>query len=129
MTDKRARRWVSLPLTLVLAAAALSGCVAPRGAETAGTASGTSRDIVTASDETDASKRARVRMELAAGYYGRGQWTTALDQVKLALIADPNLAEAYNMRGLIYANLGDERLAEESFRYAIQLDPRDADSM
>jgi type IV pilus assembly protein PilF len=87
------------------------------------------KDLVTASDESEGSKRAHVRMELAAGYYGRGQMTIALDQVKLAIIADPTLAEAYNMRGLIYANLGDEKLAEESYRRALQLAPQDADSM
>lgn len=87
------------------------------------------KDLVTASDESEASKRARVRMELATGYYGRGQMTTALDQVKLAIIADPKMPEAYNLRGLIYANLGDDKLAEESFRHALQLDARDADSM
>ena len=55
--------------------------------------------------------------------------TTALDQVKLAIAADPLYGEAFNLRGLIYANLGDEPLAEESFRRALQLNPRDADTM
>jgi len=113
----------------VIAAAlgsALSGCVT-RGPTREVAIDG--KDLVTASDESEGSKRARVRMELAAGYYGRGQMTTALDQVKLAIAADPKLAEAYNMRGLIYANLGDDKLAEESYRRALQLDPNDADSM
>lgn len=87
------------------------------------------KDIVTASDQSEGSKRASVRMELASGYFGRGQMTTALDEVKLAIIADPTLASAYNLRGLIYANLGDEPLAEESFRRALQLKPDDADTM
>ena len=118
-----AHRW--LPVA-ALAAALLVGCAArgPNGAP-----AGDSKDIVTASDESDASKRARVRMELASGYYGRGQMTVALDQVKLALIADPNLSDAYNLRGLIYANLGDDKLAEESFRRALQLNARDTDAM
>jgi type IV pilus assembly protein PilF len=90
---------------------------------------GGSKDLVTASDESDGSKRAHVRMELASGYFARGQMTTALDQVKLAIAADPTSSEAFNLRGLIYANLGDERLAEESFRRALQLNPRDADTM
>jgi type IV pilus assembly protein PilF len=115
-------------LALVLFAsvlvAACAGLPAPVAAPT-----GDTKDRVTASDETDASKRARVRMELAAAYLGRGQMTTALDQVKLAIIADPNMGEAYNLRGLIYASLGDDRLAEESFRRALQLNPRDADTM
>jgi type IV pilus assembly protein PilF len=68
-------------------------------------------------------------MELAAAYFGRGQLTTALDEVKLAIVADPNNAPAYNLRGLIYASLGDEQLAEESFRHALRIDPRDPDTM
>jgi type IV pilus assembly protein PilF len=110
----------ALPL-LVLAACAARGPLPSRD--------GDSKDMVTASDETDASKRARVRMELAAGYFSRGQMTTALDQVKLALIADPSLSEAYDLRGLIYANLGDDKLAEESFRRALQLNGQDIDAM
>jgi len=68
-------------------------------------------------------------MELAAGYYSRGQFETALDEVKLALAVKPNLPEAYNLRGLIYQSLGDDRLAEESYKYALQLRPRDPDIM
>ena len=125
MTQERVGRWLIVAaLGAVIAVA--SGCTTTGGG---GLGATESKDRVTASDESDGSKRARVRMELAAGYYGRGQMTTALDQVKLAIIADPTLAEAYNMRGLIYGNLGDDKLAEESFRRALQLDPRDADSM
>jgi type IV pilus assembly protein PilF len=106
--------------------AAMAGC-ATRTTVTESVGDG--KDLVTASDEPDNSKRARIRMELATGYFGRGQMTTALDQVKLALQADPTLGEAYNLRGLIYANLGDDKLAEESFRRALQINPRDADTM
>ncbi|HEV7577501.1 MAG TPA: type IV pilus biogenesis/stability protein PilW [Caldimonas sp.] len=87
------------------------------------------RDRITASDEPDAQRRARARMELASAYFGRGQMTTALDQVKLAIAADPLYGDAFNLRGLIYANLGDTGLAEESFRRALQLNARDADTM
>jgi type IV pilus assembly protein PilF len=111
---------------LMTTAGGLLGCagVAPSGAPTAD-----SKDRVTASDESDASKRARLRLELASAYFGRGQMTVALDQVKLAIAADPNLVEAFNLRGLIYASLGDDKLAEESFRRALMLGPRDADTM
>ena len=112
---------------VVFGTALLSACVTTRTPLPAAT--GDSKDRITASDESDASKRAKVRMELAAAYFGRGQMTTALDQVKLAIIANPNQSEAYNLRGLIYANLGDDVLAEESFRRALQLNPRDADVM
>ena len=112
-------------LLLVLGSAA---CAGPGGPATVGP-SGELKDRVTASDESDASKRARVRMELASAYYGQGQMTTALDQVKLAILADPNVSDAFNLRGLIYANLGDDALAEESFRHALQINARDADTM
>lgn len=124
MPSMPSRPWRVLPLLLLTAA--LAGCVTRT---TVTESVGDGRDIVTASDESDASKRARLRMELASGYFGRGQMTIALDQVKLALQADPTLAEAYNLRGLIYGNLGDDKLAEESFRRALQLNPRDADTM
>ncbi|HZF78468.1 MAG TPA: type IV pilus biogenesis/stability protein PilW, partial [Rubrivivax sp.] len=47
------------------------------------------REIRTASDHSDAEKRARVRLELAGLYFGRGQATTALDEIKKALAAKP----------------------------------------
>jgi type IV pilus assembly protein PilF len=105
-------------------AVTLAGC-----ATTTGSAPGGGQDIKTASDETDADRRARVRLDLAAAYFGRGQLETALDEVKQALAARPDLGGAYNLRGLIYAGLGDARLADESFRRALQLNPRDGDAM
>jgi len=88
-----------------------------------------SGDLRTESDQTGADKRARVRVELAGAYFGRGQTAIALDEVKLALVAKPDMPEALNLRGLIYASLGELRLAEESFRRALQVAPRDGDVM
>ena len=56
------------------------------------------RDIRTESDQSDAERRARTRMELASAYFSRGQNTTALDEVKLALVAKPDAFDAYNLR-------------------------------
>jgi len=80
-------------------------------------------------EQTEADRRAHVRMELASGYYARGQLDTALDEVKLALAVKPDLPEAYNLRGLVYQSQGDVRRAEENFKRALQLNPRDADAM
>ncbi len=80
-------------------------------------------------DPGDADKRAAVRLELAGGYYSRGQFDTALEEIKLALAARPELGTAYNMRGLIYAAMGEDSLADESFARALALNPRDADAM
>ncbi len=88
-----------------------------------------SGEIKTASDTSDAEKRARVRLELALSYFERGQNETALDEVKQALAVDPRLGPAYNLRGLIYASMGETRLAEENFRRAIQINARDGDAM
>jgi type IV pilus assembly protein PilF len=86
-------------------------------------------EMRTDSDRSDGEKRARVRLELASAYFGRNQFTTALDEVKLALLAKPDLHEGFNLRGLIYASLGETRLADESFQRALQLQPRDADTL
>jgi type IV pilus assembly protein PilF len=107
--------------------AACAGLRAPQSS--AATTPPESRDRITASDEPESAKRSRVRLELAAAYFGRGQMATALDEVKLALVADPMNVPALNLRGLIYASLGDNGLAEESFRRALQIDARDADTM
>ncbi|HEX6705451.1 MAG TPA: type IV pilus biogenesis/stability protein PilW [Albitalea sp.] len=127
----RAMQRVVMGLAVAAAAAWLSGCAGMPGPRTTGAdaPSTETKDRVTASDETEAAKRARVRLELAAAYFGRGQLTTALDEVKLAIAANPTDPSAFNLRGLIYAGLGDDRLAEESFRRALQLDARDADTM
>jgi type IV pilus assembly protein PilF len=42
------------------------------------------------------------------------------------IAADPTFPDAYNLRGLIYMRLNDVRQAEESFRRAATLNPRDA---
>lgn len=82
------------------------------------------RDLSTASDESDQQKRARIRLELATAYYGRGQLTTALDEVKQAIALDTRNPDAFELRGLIYDALNETNLAEDSFRRALQLDER-----
>lgn len=101
----------------------LAGCASNPDAS----GSGVGRpDIVTDSDEPEIRKRARIRLELAVGYFEQGQTTIALDELKQALVADPNFSEAYNLRGLVYMRLNDVPLAEESFRRAMVLDPRNS---
>jgi type IV pilus assembly protein PilF len=86
-------------------------------------------ELTTESDEGKARKRARTRLELAISYFEAGQTTTALDEIKQSLVADPNYAEAYNLRGLVYMRMDDPGLAEDSFRRAIAINPRDANTM
>lgn len=89
---------------------------------------GSRTDLVTASDETEKQRRARIRLELASAYFAEGKTETALDEVKQALVADPNRSAAYNLRGLIYARLDENGLAEDSFRQALQVAPTDSDA-
>jgi type IV pilus assembly protein PilF len=115
----------ALRLTLLSSCIALAaaGCV-----QTSGERQG-EPSVRSAPDPADADKRASVRLELAGGYFSRGQFDTALDEIKQALAAKPDLGAAYNMRGLVYAAMGEERLADESFERALALNPRDADAM
>lgn len=83
----------------------------------------------TSNDEPDQQRRAQTRLDLAAAYYSRNQLQTALDQIKAALAADPGSAPAWNLRGLVMAGLGENAEADESFRRALQIAPRDADAM
>lgn len=108
-------------LAVVLCAVVLAACATQTASP--------GKDIPTASDQTEASRRAATRLELASAYFASGQYTTALDEVKQTLALQPNNFEAYNLRGLIYAAMGDDALADESFRYALQLSPRSADVM
>ena len=86
-------------------------------------------ELLTDSDEPEVRKRARTRMQLAVAYFEQGQTTVALDELKQALVIDPSFSDAFNLRGLIYMRLNDMRLAEESFRRAIALNPREANTL
>ena len=59
----------------------------------------------------------------AAGYYERGQMDVALEELNTAVKLDPNYAPAYNIYGLVYAMLGEDRKAEQNFERALQLAP------
>ncbi len=73
----------------------------------------------------DPERRAQARLELAALYFSRGQHQTALDEIRQALSARPDLPEAVALRALVLAATGDPRGAEDSFRRAMQLSPGD----
>lgn len=115
-------------ILLLLSCTFLFAC-ANRTSLDSGSARNENGDLTTSSDEPEARKRARIRLELASGYFSEGKHTFALDQVKLAINNDPDYQEAYNLRGLIYARLNEPSLADESFRKALTLKPRDPDTL
>lgn len=89
----------------------------------------TQRDVSTTSDtDGDPRGRARIHTELAASYLEIRNLGVALEEAGIAQRADPRFAPAYNVAGLIYIEMQDDRMAEESFRQALRIDPRDADT-
>lgn len=125
MIVHRAAAWVLGALAM---AGALLGCQTVPGQPGTGNLGGNTQELRTASDQTDNDRRARLRLELASAYFGRQQNEVALDEVKQALNAKPDMGEAYNLRGLIYAAMGENRLADESFQRALSLNSRDPDA-
>ncbi len=123
------KRWVKAVLAVAGLLAGLAGCVTTGAPPKSPYHSNNDNDIKTASDQTNADRLSNTRMELAAAYLGRGQPTDALDQVKQALQAKPDNPAAYGLRGLIYAALGDNEKADDSFHRAMQLAPHDPDLM
>jgi type IV pilus assembly protein PilF len=113
--------FVLLAAVVVFAMPLLTGCAAPEIREV----SATSAPV----DQAEMERRARLRLELAGAYFSRGQNSTALEEVRQALVAWPQLVEGYNLRALIQANMGDESGTEESFRRALQLSPNNADTL
>lgn len=111
-----------------LALAALGACTTTTTTSQR-TPEATDPSTVNPNDPAEVARRTRVRLELASAYFARGQSSTALDEVKLALQANPNSVEAYNLRGLIQARLGDDAQAEDSFRQALRISPRDVDTL
>jgi type IV pilus assembly protein PilF len=81
-----------------------------------------------ASQETvrgDARSRANSHANLGFEYYAQRQYGTALEEAKVAIKNDSSYSPAYNLLGLIYKELGDNKSAEESFQRAMQLSPGD----
>ncbi|WP_426209349.1 type IV pilus biogenesis/stability protein PilW [Massilia sp. TWP1-3-3] len=108
-------------LALFVLAVALAGCASKSGS------SGSTAELKTASDLTSTDKRANIRLQLAVGYYQGGNYEVALDEIKQALMADPELSDAYSVRALIYTAMGETALAEENYQRAMRLAPGNAD--
>ena len=109
-------------LSLGLALGLLGGCAAP----------GSSANYASAPAGTapaKSEKSARIRLELAEGYYQRGQPQVALGEVQQALAEDPGYVPAYTMQALIHMSLGESDQAETSFRKALSLAPDNPDTL
>lgn len=118
---RTAARWLAAAALVSAAATLAAGCATQAQQEAA-------NEQLPASEEPENRKRARIRLELASNYYQEGKTEIALDEIKQVIAVDPALADAYNLRGLIYMRMGDNRQAEDSFRRALAINPRDANA-
>jgi type IV pilus assembly protein PilF len=122
--------WLGLGTVFLLA---IAGCASTRDSAAvtapAPRVAGSGSDIMTTSDEPNERRRARLRLELAVGYFQAGQTMVALDEIKQSIAIDPAFADAHNLRGLIYMRLDDPGLAEDSFRRAIALRPNEPNTL
>ena len=75
----------------------------------------------------DPRNRAKIHTELAALYYSRANMGIALEELRIAVEADPSYAPAHGIFGLVYMELRENRLAEQSFERALRLSPNDPD--
>ena len=71
--------------------------------------------------------KAELHTDLAAGYFERGQYDVALEELAESLKADPTYPKLYSVYGLVYAELGDEPKAELNFRKGLELAPADSE--
>jgi type IV pilus assembly protein PilF len=113
--------------SLALAALALAWAATLAGCKTTTTVTQSSDPAQAsgANNEGDPHRRAAVRLQLAAGYYQKGQLDVAIKEATDATQIDPNLAAAFGLLGLINMDLQQSPQAERDFRHALELDPKD----
>lgn len=117
----RSRAGWMVAVALAAALGGLAGCATPHHDPMA--AAGPSQ-----SEESEQRRRARIRLELASSYYAEGKTDIAFEELRQVIATDPSYPDAYNLQGLIFMRLGDNRQAEESFRRGLALNPRDSDT-
>jgi type IV pilus assembly protein PilF len=108
-------------MSLLVALLGATGCATSDG-PTAG-----APQTFTESDEPESRKRATNRLNLAVLYFQDGKLNFALDEVKQAILADPNWYQAYWMRGLIQMQTNDLAAAEGSFQKALSINANTPD--
>lgn len=108
---------------MLLGAALLAGCAVSKQPVEPKTSGFSSMGGASA-----ATQRASTYTELAAAYYERAQYKTALDELRKAIAADSQYGPAYSVYGLVYMDLAEDKLASENFRRALELNPNDSNA-
>jgi len=110
------------PLLRAAVFLAIGGCAVPPQAPEPVAETGTIKGEV-----GDPRNRAKIHTELASLYFQRGNMGVALEELRIAIAADPAYAQAYGMFGLVYMELRELKLAEQNFQRALGLAPQDPD--
>jgi len=101
----------------------VTGCVTQTNAPEIQHAGSTTSDT-----DDNARGRARIHTDLAVNYLEIRNLGVALEEVGIAQRSDPTYGPAFNVAGLIYIEMQDDRMAEESFRQALRINSRDSDA-
>jgi type IV pilus assembly protein PilF len=120
-----ARSWRAAWLGVLLTGVSLLGGCATQTQRAADMGSG----AALSTSETAVLKRVQLRLELAEGYYQRGQFAVALEEVNKALAEKSDFVPAYTMRALIYTALNDSAKADANYKEALRLSPDNADAL
>ncbi|OYV33907.1 MAG: type IV pilus biogenesis/stability protein PilW [Thiomonas sp. 20-64-5] len=117
--------WRAAFLGFLLVGATLLGGCATQTQRAADMGSG----AALSTSETAVLKRVQLRLELAEGYYQRGQFTVALEEVNKALAEKADFVPAYTMRALIYTALNESGKADANYKEALRLSPDNPDAL
>jgi type IV pilus assembly protein PilF len=103
---------------------ALAGCTSTKESRPNSAVPELERTVKPTASEL-ALNRAKAATELAAGWFQRGQYATALEELENATKAMPDYAPAFGIYGLVHHALKDDKRAEENFGRALALTPND----
>ncbi len=114
-------------LAALLACGTLAGCAQTPLSSGAQSQSDSVETGTLTGEVGDPRNRARIHTELGSAYFERGNLGVALEELRIAIGADPNYAQAYNVLGLVHMDLRENEVAQRHFERAIALTPNDPD--
>ncbi len=72
---------------------------------------------------------AELNVQMGSQYLRNGDWVAARVKLEKAVQQQPNNVIAHRLLGFVYESLGDFKGAEQHYRHAVSLDPRDPDTL
>jgi len=72
---------------------------------------------------------ADLNLQLGIGYLRKNDLQSAKTKLEKSVEQNPDLVMAYIMLGMVYERLGDDDIAEKSYRRAVAKGPRDPDAL